>query len=81
MIFHMQGADLPCELPFGADGFCCASQALPLRNRQVIFLGAQASDAPREWKELVGIYLDEDSKHVFVLFERDRKLFWRMSRA
>ncbi len=39
--------------------------------------GPKPPDAPGEWKELVGIYLDEDSKHTFVLLEKDRKLFWR----
>ena len=35
------------------------------------------ADAPLEWKQLVGIYLDEDAKHSYVLLEQDGKLFWR----
>jgi D-alanyl-D-alanine dipeptidase len=39
--------------------------------------GSKPVDAPPEWKQLVGIYLDEDSKHSFVLLEQDGKFFWR----
>jgi D-alanyl-D-alanine dipeptidase len=39
--------------------------------------GPKPADAPLEWKRLVGIYLDEDSKHSFVLLEQGGKLFWR----
>jgi len=39
--------------------------------------GPKPADAPLEWKQLVGIYLDEDAKHSYVLLERDGKLFWR----
>jgi D-alanyl-D-alanine dipeptidase len=38
---------------------------------------AKPHDPSKEWKELVGIYLDEDSKHSLILLERDGKLFWR----
>jgi len=39
--------------------------------------GPKPADVPLEWKQLVGIYLGEDSKHSFILLERDGKLFWR----
>ena len=39
--------------------------------------GPKPLDSPAEWKQLVGIYLDEDSKHSFVLLEQDKKLLWR----
>jgi D-alanyl-D-alanine dipeptidase len=39
--------------------------------------GPKPPDSPAEWKELVGIYLDEDSKHSFVLLEQGGELFWR----
>jgi D-alanyl-D-alanine dipeptidase len=39
--------------------------------------GPKPADAPLEWKQLVGIYLDEDAKHSHVLLERDGKLLWR----
>jgi D-alanyl-D-alanine dipeptidase len=48
--------------------------------------GPKPSDAPPEWKQLLGIYLDEPEsvssdaskpKHTFVLLEQGGKLLWR----
>jgi len=40
--------------------------------------GPKPPDAPRKWKELVGIYSgDEDKKLSFVLLEQGGKLLWR----
>jgi len=51
--------------------------SLALSQSSIALLpGPKPPDPPAVWKQLVGIYLDEDSKHSFVLLERDRKLFW-----
>ena len=47
------------------------------QSQSALLPGPKPADAPLEWKQLVGIYLDEDSKHSFVLLEQDGKLFWR----
>ena len=40
--------------------------------------GPKPPDAPRKWKELVGIYSgEEDKKLSFVLLEQDGKLLWQ----
>jgi D-alanyl-D-alanine dipeptidase len=39
--------------------------------------GPKPPDSTAEWKQLVGIYLDEDSKHTYVLLEQGKKLFLR----
>ena len=40
--------------------------------------GPRPPDAPRKWKELVGIYSgEEDKKLSFVLLEQDGKLLWQ----
>jgi len=41
--------------------------------------GPKPSDVSSDWKQLVGIYADEDlsSKHTFVLLENGGKLYWR----
>src|SRR5690349_11135480 len=40
--------------------------------------GPKPPDAPRQWKELVGIYSgDEEKKLSFILLEQDGKLLWR----
>jgi D-alanyl-D-alanine dipeptidase len=39
--------------------------------------GPKPTDVPQKWKELIGIYLDEDAKHSYILLEQNGKLFWR----
>jgi D-alanyl-D-alanine dipeptidase len=51
--------------------------ALFARPPDSLLPGSKPVDAPPEWKQLVGVYLDEDSKHSFVLLEQDGKFFWR----
>ena len=55
---------------------CFPSLALS-QSSTALLPGPKPPDPPAEWKQLVGIYLDKESKHTFVLLERDRKLFWR----
>jgi D-alanyl-D-alanine dipeptidase len=47
------------------------------QSSNALLPGPKPADAPLEWKQLVGIYLDEDAKHSYVLLEQDGKLFWR----
>jgi N-acyl-D-aspartate/D-glutamate deacylase/D-alanyl-D-alanine dipeptidase len=42
-----------------------------------LFPGPKPQDAPAEWKQLVGIYLDEHAKQSFILLEQDGRLYWR----
>jgi D-alanyl-D-alanine dipeptidase len=39
--------------------------------------GPKPSDVSLEWRQLVGIYADQDSKHSFVLLEQGGKLLWQ----
>ena len=40
--------------------------------------GPKPSDAPKQWKELIGIYSgDQDKTRSFILLEQDGKLLWR----
>jgi D-alanyl-D-alanine dipeptidase len=55
--------------------FCAVASVAQSPN--ALLPGSKPADAPLEWNQLVGIYLDEDSKHSYVLLERDGKLFWR----
>jgi D-alanyl-D-alanine dipeptidase len=47
------------------------------QSSNALLPGPKPADAPLEWKQLVGIYLDEDAKHSYVLLEQDGKLLWR----
>jgi len=49
----------------------------PAQSPNALPPGPKPLDVSPEWKQLVGIYLDEHSKHSFILLERDEKLFWR----
>jgi len=57
--------------------FALLACAVRAQSPATLLPGPKPPDAPSEWKQLVGIYLDEDSKHSFVLLEQDGKLFWR----
>jgi len=39
--------------------------------------GPKPADVSLEWKQLVGIYADENAKHSFVLLEQGGSLFWQ----
>src|SRR5262249_3313398 len=56
-------------LAFSSSSYGQSTNSLPT--------GPKPLDASREQKQLVGVYLDEDSKRSFVLLERDGKLYWR----
>jgi D-alanyl-D-alanine dipeptidase len=55
---------------------CFPSLALS-QSSSALLPGPKPPDSPAEWQALVGIYLDEDSKHSFILLEQNGKLFWR----
>ena len=46
------------------------------QSSESILPGPKPADAPLEWKKLVGIYLDENSKHSYVLLEKGQQLLW-----
>ena len=56
-------------LTFTASAFSQSSDSL--------LAGRKPPDASGEEKQIVGIYLSENSKHSFVLLERGGKLYWR----
>jgi D-alanyl-D-alanine dipeptidase len=57
--------------------FLGLASVLLAQSPNPLFPGPKPADVSYEWKQLVGIYLDERSKHSFVLLEKDKKLFWR----
>jgi D-alanyl-D-alanine dipeptidase len=56
---------------------CCSLTYLAAQTVSTLEPGPKPADVSREWKQLVGIYADEDSKHSFVLLEQDGKLLWQ----
>src|SRR6267142_6274818 len=69
---------LRISLPILAAVALSCFPSLALSQSSIALLpGPKPPDPPAKWKQLVGIYFDEESKHTFVLLERDRKLFWR----
>jgi D-alanyl-D-alanine dipeptidase len=66
-------------LPSAMLGLLFLSHFLVAQTPSPLTPGPKPADAPREWKQLVGIYADEDrdSQHSFVLLEQGGKLFWR----
>src|SRR2546430_8360026 len=58
---------------------CIAACSPP---RASVVPGPKPLDAPKEWKELLGIYSGEENKKAsFILLEQDGKLFWRDEKA
>jgi zinc D-Ala-D-Ala dipeptidase len=55
----------------------CSFTYLTAQSPPILEPGPKPADVFLEWKQLVGIYSDEDSKHSFVLLEQGGKLFWR----
>lgn len=57
--------------------FLIAALAHAQSNKSIL-PGPKPTDAAKEWKELVGIYSDDqDKKRTFVLLEQNGKLLWR----
>jgi D-alanyl-D-alanine dipeptidase len=65
--------------------FCVFLAATPLRSQTAtpaatsLTPGPKPTDAPLEWKQLVGIYTLEGTKDSFVVLEEGHRLLWRDS--
>jgi D-alanyl-D-alanine dipeptidase len=57
--------------------FILGSIAAHPQSQNPILPGPKPADVSKDWKQLVGIYLGEDSKHSFVLLEQGGQLFLR----
>jgi D-alanyl-D-alanine dipeptidase len=47
------------------------------QSNDSFFPGPKPPDAPSRWKQLTGIYFDEDSKHSYIVLEDHGQLLWR----